>query len=1295
MAGSYEDTGAIRLPYTLVPCDGMFRDFSLSLSGIEEGLYWPVFCISFKDTDLDALDLIGDYQAWNYLDNDDIRKIAERDDHTRLRLYHQVQLNPKDTQLVFRITGETTSVTSFQLHYIEFGLGKPQVSEGIKGKYSPNRFFSSGANPDQIISVADNSRRCHMANPICSKEVSASGSHAATLYFSDGLGHLDLWDLTTSGREHPPEYPTIYNIPCAKTTFSVPRVFTDSMKLHNGNVHLAISSLGSQLVLHPSEDATAVIPFLVFDYDPRDDSQKHLTIPRKLRRRSMACKELQEYVGIGCFHKANPDDLSDVDERYIIINRSTLNVYSTADQWTLLQRITLVQRSRPLNTKELCSGLGRHYFACAGTNGVVLVWSCKTGEVVSVVYIPEYSGQVYVSLSQDSSMIAVVIMQSIYLYRTFSGVLLGMYRDRENRSDIEFVSFGQEHFFHQSESNILLVGPNAFADCLKVVRVSDMSVIGSNSYWPWYSYVHPTADMEPLLTWTEGSIMYIKRLRAAHYLSERISSQLGDISELRDIRVHCFSQFTNFTCNTKMGLLRLSAVVQRYSNRHLSGLEIKKDKDDFRRKPRSLLLLGPWDDLAYTGFYIRATSQLVIATRGYLQVWNLYPAGSKKVVELAFIWKLNKDDPDHKDESCQQIIVAARVSSDGRKVVMHVANALLDNKVDWVTGRNPTDSVIGTSCKPQAILTVPKTNDDTFPTSEEYRRVHGVIGLIDMFVDICPDLQDDIIRYLMTSIRPSSMHPTSCLVILCQAWSYKNNVGLSKIISRILPNNSITWIPPDYATKDDDNRENPLAIMLKNVKSEPTATAIIKIIVDYCVTHAKESENLAFLTPIFSSLPELVELFPNGAIECLHRIAYIPVKQRSFIINNHLIAHPPQIRLQFWKAATIPLNKAKNPVMQLDLASKKSYQIEGVFAQQIFMASFDALWLQHKHQPRSNEHEQEFSLTWWKALFYMVYAPDQKQLIGVFFAIIVLAVIFLWLEIRQALVGWSSYNIDQLIVIYKNDTSGHARLLSFSLLIVFLHALFELRVNKAVCKYVTTIQMAVFKMRVFFFIFAAGMVVFTMALIHLVHACPVVECKSDPSPDKNEFPRNFFKALSSIYFFMGGRYDPISYKLDSDDWAVHIMMVVFFFFTVILMLNVLVALVNMAFNEVDDSWRVVWIKSRVRFIESAENMSYHIPGFRQSYNYFPNQIYFSATKQKLKEYRERYRKKNWDNLAGWSEWDEDEDTAGRYYIKDGHGDANIIMHKDPLREGNNSASDCNLDHEDASSSYKSEDDDNS
>lgn len=159
-------------------------------------------------------------------------------------------------------------------------------------------------------------------------------------------------------------------------------------------------------------------------------------------------------------------------------------------------------------------------------------------------------------------------------------------------------------------------------------------------------------------------------------------------------------------------------------------------------------------------------------------------------------------------------------------------------------------------------------------------------------------------------------------------------------------------------------------------------------------------------------------------------------------------------------------------------------------------------------------------------------------------------------------------SIRQLVIIYKDDPHGSSRVLSFSVLIVFIHMvrhsskapslrllywigqlircflpcndnnhhndynhhnkqkLSELRINRNVCKYVSIIQQAIVEIQVFFFIFAAGIVAFTISMLHMIHACPVGNggcvppVKNPGSTDGPNFPQHFFGALSATYFFM-------------------------------------------------------------------------------------------------------------------------------------------------------------------------------
>ncbi|KAK5815659.1 hypothetical protein F5H01DRAFT_342667 [Linnemannia elongata] len=259
-----------------------------------------------------------------------------------------------------------------------------------------------------------------------------------------------------------------------------------------------------------------------------------------------------------------------------------------------------------------------------------------------------------------------------------------------------------------------------------------------------------------------------------------------------------------------------------------------------------------------------------------------------------------------------------------------------------------------------------------------------------------------------------------------------------------------------------------------------------------------------------------------------------------------------------------------------------------------------------------------------------------ETLNAIFISIIAMSTIFVWLELFQLIEDknryfQSIYNLVDLLAfvfpmagsilqLVRSDPNIQNSLFSFSVLFIFLHFLFELRVTRSVCKFVSIIIHAIASIRVFFFVFAGGILAFSVAIMHLLHTCT----NSEDCPSyTNGFSLGFFRVISMTYFMMGGMYDPVSNGFSNNDVGFHIMMMVFFFFTVILMLNVLIALINHAIDDGDRTWELDWLHNRMRYIESAENLTYDIPGFRAAHDCFPETIYYTATPLQVREYKKK------------------------------------------------------------------------
>ncbi|KAF9215385.1 hypothetical protein BGZ59_001506 [Podila verticillata] len=288
----------------------------------------------------------------------------------------------------------------------------------------------------------------------------------------------------------------------------------------------------------------------------------------------------------------------------------------------------------------------------------------------------------------------------------------------------------------------------------------------------------------------------------------------------------------------------------------------------------------------------------------------------------------------------------------------------------------------------------------------------------------------------------------------------------------------------------------------------------------------------------------------------------------------------------------------------------------------------------------------------------------------IYIPIVATSLIFLWLEFQQFLrleshYFMSPYNIVDLVV-YTLPLAGGVvgivqgvlevetkalRVWSFAILFIYIHILFELRVIKSVCKTVTIIFKAVTEIKVFFFIFAASILAFTHTFLHLLWARMGADTFNEETGEfeinhhaSADYPRNPLLAFSATYFFIGGRLDPVGDLFSKTDTWFHIMMIIYFFFTVILMLNVLIALINVAFTNGDESWRFIWHDNRLRYIEAAENVTLSIPGFRRTHSWFPKMIYYTATQKEVEDYEAKNSKPVTSQLAR-------EDNSGMEHIE--------------------------------------------
>ncbi|KAH7034433.1 hypothetical protein BKA57DRAFT_476179 [Linnemannia elongata] len=283
---------------------------------------------------------------------------------------------------------------------------------------------------------------------------------------------------------------------------------------------------------------------------------------------------------------------------------------------------------------------------------------------------------------------------------------------------------------------------------------------------------------------------------------------------------------------------------------------------------------------------------------------------------------------------------------------------------------------------------------------------------------------------------------------------------------------------------------------------------------------------------------------------------------------------------------------------------------------------------------------------------FQLYGDEEQRanLVGGYIAIISFGYVLLHFEFQQMRGGIgryfsSPYNyvdlcayvvpmVSSCILIVNSDQIVALRALSFSVVLIYIHFIFELRVFKNVCRVVAIVVNIFSDIPAFFIILAIFILSFAHSINHLIEInFRAVACMPDPddatSPSicnsqRAEFPRGYLQSISTTYFFMTGDYGSVQTSLTDGHWTIQLMVSMFFFLTAMLMMNVVIALMNGVYNDTIPTVDQIWLKNRLDLIVASENLSFFLPYFRQRFDYFPKWVYYTATDSEVEEYQKRY-----------------------------------------------------------------------
>ncbi|KAF9199814.1 hypothetical protein BGZ49_010019 [Haplosporangium sp. Z 27] len=201
---------------------------------------------------------------------------------------------------------------------------------------------------------------------------------------------------------------------------------------------------------------------------------------------------------------------------------------------------------------------------------------------------------------------------------------------------------------------------------------------------------------------------------------------------------------------------------------------------------------------------------------------------------------------------------------------------------------------------------------------------------------------------------------------------------------------------------------------------------------------------------------------------------------------------------------------------------------------------------------------------------------------------------------------------------------------SFALLAVYINLLFELKVFRPLGTAVHILISITKRLLSFMVILAIFMIAFTHAFMHITQTrrnyCAnlsgddLTECQA--LHPETGYPQDPLRALFATMFFLAGIYDPLSNDIGSSDIGFKILLVLFIFFTVVLMMNVVIAIMNDGYGESRDKGELAWLIQWAQVIVEAE-ISMMWNSTHDDRQYFPDYIYYGATSRDLEMYSKK------------------------------------------------------------------------
>ncbi|KAF8980484.1 hypothetical protein BGZ46_004135 [Entomortierella lignicola] len=642
--------------------------------------------------------------------------------------------------------------------------------------------------------------------------------------------------------------------------------------------------------------------------------------------------KLKTFYGYGRFHMIDVSNPNIEDQLFVTCDKNSVNIYSAHEQWSHLRSI--IDGAMAWNPSATMDTVRAKYVSWNSEQGVVYVGDLITGLIVTR---RQYSKSTVSRFSRDGSQ---MIMHhtgfEVSTYWTESGThinttdcCLGFPAYFQDESRLILSSVVWDEAFGRGEQGAILDATNMFT--------VDRIAISTQNYEQQLQSYGPEARKIIALHGSKLSLYRIEDVTIKPYSQPRHScndSCFDELTTLSSIDAQAISEGENTQFVASSGLrfrveLRAASTSGwRCGSDLLQSLVIWVTNSE--GKSREALIIPPSDLGNILGIWLEnritfnaTTQQVIIRSHILLMMWVLPTTFEGDFMLLNAAWtQLCRFQIEDKNDwlwtilsQCthgQTYLKLQTMDDNNEDVIVDIMNLYCEN----VFMEAPNHSLEGAL----ALIEIFEISDNVFK-----RAILQYIG-----------------RYINCYSNPKDLSE-NIVARICQNVTHENQNNYNRFLTALFESPYGRWVP----RRDYNERTNPISILLKLTEKVPMAIEVAHTIINYCTRQANLKKDPQFAEILLKPLHDLLDrtqLHTDISLGALRRLAFIPVRGRTFILDHHKIAHPPSW-WKFW-SKNEPIYKCENPVWQLDRRplSKPTNLLNDNFTRDIFVASFDMLW---------------------------------------------------------------------------------------------------------------------------------------------------------------------------------------------------------------------------------------------------------------------------------------------------------------------------------------------------------------